>query len=59
MMKKKKKRKASAREKAIDWQNDFANHNYSYGELAHFGNFFAKLAKRFGLTREFRENGII
>ena len=53
------RRKNAARQKAIDWQNDFANHNYSYGELAHFGNFFAKLAKRFGLTREFRENGII
>lgn len=53
------KRKAAAREKAIDWQYDFANHNYSYAELAHFGNFFAKLTRRFGLTREFRENGII
>lgn len=53
------KRKAAAREKAIDWQYDFANHNYSYAELAYFGNFFAKLARRFGLTREFRENGII
>lgn len=53
------KRKASAREKAIDWQNDCANHNYSYGELAFFGNYFTKLARRYGLTREFRENAII
>lgn len=53
------KRKAAAREKAIDWQNDFPNHNYSYGELAEFGEKFSKLAKRYGLTREFKENGII
>lgn len=53
------KRKASAREKAIDWQNDFANHNYSYGELADAGEKFTKLAKHYGLVREFRENAII
>lgn len=53
------KRKASAREKAIDWQNDFTNHNYSYGELAAAGEKFTKLAKRYGLVREFRENAII
>ena len=53
------KRKAAAREKAIDWQYNFPNHNYSYGELAEFGEKFTKLAKRFGLTREFKENGII
>lgn len=53
------KRKASARQKAIDWQYEASQKNYSYAELAYFGNFFTKLAKRFGLTREFRENGII
>lgn len=52
-------RKNAAREKAIDWQADFGNHNYSYGELADFGNYFEKLGKRYGLTKEFRENGII
>lgn len=53
------KRKASAREKAVDWQNDFANHNYSYGELADAGEKFTKLAEHYGLVREFRENAII
>lgn len=53
------KRKAVVRQMTIDWQNDFANHNYSYGELAFFGNYFTKLARRYGLTREFRENAII
>ena len=51
--------KERARDKAIEWQNDFNNHNYSYGELTHFQNYFSRLAKRYGLVREFRENGII
>lgn len=51
--------KARAREKAIEWQLDFCNHNYSWGELAEFGEYFSKLAKRYGLIREFRENGVI
>ena len=50
--------KAVARQEAIDWQNDFCNHNYSYGELAEFGYYFEKLGKRYGLLKEFRENGI-
>lgn len=53
------KQKNAAREKAIEWQADFGNHNYSYGELAEWGDYFARLAKRYGLTEEFKENGII
>lgn len=53
------KRKNAAREKAITWQHDFENHNYSYGELAEWSSYFEKLGKRYGLTEEFRENGII
>ena len=51
------KKKEIARQKAIDWQNDFCNHNYSYGELAEFGEHVEKLGKRYGLRKEFRENG--
>ena len=50
--------KAVARQEAIDWQNDFDNHNYSYGELAEAAEHFEKLGKRYGLLKEFRENGI-
>ena len=53
------KAKERAREKAIEWQTEFCNHNYSYGELAYYGDYFTKLAKRYGLIREFRENCII
>lgn len=51
--------KEKARQEAIDWQSDFNSHNYSWGELAFFGEYFSRLAKRYGLVKEFRENGII
>lgn len=51
--------KEAARNKAVEWQSDFESHDYSYGELAYWGNYFSSLAKRYGLVREFRENGII
>ena len=51
--------KERARDKAIEWQLDFNNQNYSYGELVYYGNYFERLAKRYGLVKEFKENGII
>lgn len=53
------KQKGKVRQKAIDWQLDFNNHNYSWGELAEFQGYFERLAKRYGLIKEFKENGII
>jgi hypothetical protein len=52
-------KKEHARNKAIEWQSDFCNHNYSWGELAWFSDYFTKLGKRYGLIKEFRENAII
>ena len=52
-------KKEKARNEAIEWQADFCNHNYSYGELAWYSDHFTKLGKRFGLIREFKENAII
>lgn len=51
--------KEKARQKAVDWQLDFNNHNYSWGDLYEYQNYFSKLARRYGLVREFQENGII
>lgn len=51
--------KERLRNKAIEWQMDFNNHNYSYGELAYYGEYLERLAKRYGLVKEFKENGII
>lgn len=52
-------RKEKARQEAIEWQNDLCNHDYFMSELAAFADYFGKQAKRYGLTKEFRENGII
>ena len=51
--------KENARQKAMDWQTDYYNNNYSYGELIAFAEYFTRLAKRYGLMTEFRESGII
>ena len=51
-------RKEEIRQQAIDYQLDFSNHNYSWSELADWGEYFYKLGKRYGLLKEFRENGI-
>ena len=53
-----KERKANAIELAKEWQNYFAQYSWSYGELAEIGNWFYENGKRYGLLREFRENGI-
>lgn len=54
-------KKAKLREQAIRRQAEFQDkdHNYSYSELADWQAYFEKLGKRYGLTREFKENGII
>jgi hypothetical protein len=54
-----KEKKATARQKAIDWSTDYSLCAMSYGEIAEANVRFAKLGRRYGLTREFRENGII
>lgn len=58
-MNKYKEYKEKYRQEAIEWQNDFANNNYSYGELLIFQTYFEEKAKKYGLLEEFRENGII
>ena len=48
-----------ARQIAIDWQTYASEQNYSYGEVNTYQNYFKMLAKKFNLTEEFKENGII
>jgi hypothetical protein len=51
--------KEAAREQAIEFQMTHWDHSYSWGELAELTNHFEKLGKRYGLLKEFKENGII
>lgn len=53
------KAKNKIRDLAAEWQLDFGNNNYSWLELFQWQEFFSIQAKRYGLIREFRENGII
>lgn len=48
-----------AREKAIEWQIEASEKCLSYAELYEASEHFYKLAKRYGLIKEFKENGII
>lgn len=50
--------KAVARQEAIDWQNDLFLDNRSYEEIQKASEHFEKLGRRYGLLKEFRENGI-
>jgi hypothetical protein len=54
-----KERKERARQKAIDWQYSLSERRMSYGEIADETEQFERLGRRYGLVREFRENGII
>lgn len=53
------KAKARARQEAIDWQHQASTQNLSYGEIVEKNNYFERLGKRYGLVKEFRENGVI
>jgi hypothetical protein len=51
--------KEEARELAKNWQIYAGEASLSYGELSEYQGYFDTLGKKFGLTREFKENGVI
>lgn len=51
--------KERTRAEAITWQQEAAERSMSYAELAEAQARFEMLARRFGLVREFKENGIL
>lgn len=51
--------KEKIRQQAIEWQNNFYNYNWTYQDICYYTERFAKLAKRYGLVKEFKENGVI
>ena len=53
------KDKQKARDCAIKWQHWASKHNLSFFEMVEWTTYFYTLARKFGLVREFRENGII
>lgn len=51
--------KEKTRNMAVEWENDFYNHNYSYDELVYWQEYFERLGQIYDITEEFKENGII
>ena len=53
------KNKGDARQIAVDFQSWSSEQNLSYGELFKYQTYFRIIGEKFGLTEEFKENGII
>lgn len=51
--------KERARQAAINIQLTLSENSYFMSDLAYFSAYFEKLGKRYGLIKEFKENGII
>jgi len=58
-MKTYKEYKADARRAALDWQAAAGTVPLSWFDLMQAGEQFERLARRYGLIKEFKENGII
>ena len=52
------KAKTALREFAMNWQYDFERFTWYYSEIAEMQAFFETYGRKYGLLREFRENGI-
>ena len=50
--------KEAARTEAFEWQLTSGDNPISYNELAEVGERFYTIGKRYGLLKEFRDNGI-
>ena len=53
------KLKEQARQEAIDLQHRMSEESLSWEGIAYIQNYLRTLGKRYGLTKEFRENGLI
>lgn len=51
--------KGVVRNLAIEYQYKFSELNYSYYDLIGWQRFFEEYGKKYGLIKEFKENGII
>lgn len=51
-------KKEMARQEAIDWQKDLFRDSRNYEDMQEAAEYFEKLGRRYGLLKEFRENGI-
>lgn len=52
-------KKEHSRQIAIDWQLNFCNISHSWQYCADWQYRFEQIGRKYGLLREFRENGIL
>ena len=52
-------KKEAARNEAINWMHTTANDSMSWSEIAEYQDRLMTIGRRYGLIREFRENGVI
>ena len=52
-------KKEAARNEAINWMITTANDSMSWSDLLNYQDHFLTIGRRYGLIREFHENGII
>ena len=52
-------KKSEAISEAIEWQYAFCDRDISWEELSEETEHFVKLAKRYGLIRMFKQEGVI
>lgn len=50
--------KEKLRQEAMEWQAIFSEQRLSYEELVEMQSYFEKMGRKYGLLKEFRQNGI-
>ena len=50
--------KEKIRQQAIEYQEDFEKQDYCWSDLHIYQQYFEDKARKYGLVKEFRENGI-
>lgn len=58
-MSKYREKQEQARQLAIDWQLNFENQSRSWLYCIEWANRFERIGRKYGLLREFKQNGII
>ena len=58
-MNKYQEQKGQARQQAIDLQNEMSQKSLYCSDLVYYQDIFLKLGRRYGLIKEFKENGLI
>ena len=54
-----KEKKEKARQFAMNWQNNFYKMTYDWQAVIQWNERWQKIGRKYGLVKEFKENGVI